>query len=141
MAGRVSALAVLGLEPGADAAAIEQAYKRLIKQHHPDREGGDSTRAAEINRAYHELQGGKAASDPLQFNDNLAAGWTRTRWPIALCSRWLRPRADFFRGRGLVERSGSGMREHGYRFTGRPRLRLPPIRSPVSCTLTKSTPR
>ena len=41
MAGRVSAFAVLGLEPGADAAAIEQAYKRLIKQHHPDREGGD----------------------------------------------------------------------------------------------------
>lgn len=84
MAGRVSAFAVLGLEPGADAAAIEQAYKRLIKQHHPDREGGDSTRAAEINRAYHELRGGKAANDPLQFNDDLAGGRTRARWPIAL---------------------------------------------------------
>ncbi len=84
MAGRVSALAVLGLEPGADAAAIEHAYKRLIKQHHPDREGGDSTRAAEINRAYHELRGGKAANDPLQFNDDLAGGRRRARWPIAL---------------------------------------------------------
>ena len=46
MAGRASAFVALGLPPGADAAAIEQAYKRLIKQHHPDREGGDSSRAA-----------------------------------------------------------------------------------------------
>jgi len=84
MASRVSALAVLGLEAGADATAIEQAYKRLIKQHHPDREGGDSKRAAEINRAYRELRGGKAASDPLQFNDSLAGARSRARWPIAL---------------------------------------------------------
>ena len=84
MAGRVSALAVLGLEPGADATAIEQAYKRLIKQYHPDREGGNSTRAAEINRAYRELRGGKAADDPLQFNDSLAGGRSSARWPIAL---------------------------------------------------------
>ncbi|HEX3422895.1 MAG TPA: J domain-containing protein [Sphingomicrobium sp.] len=84
MAGRVSAFAVLGLEPGADAAAIEQAYKRLIKQHHPDRQGGDPTRAAEINRAYRELRGGKASNDPLEFNDDLAGGRARARWPIAL---------------------------------------------------------
>lgn len=84
MAGRVSAFAALGLEPGADAATIEQAYKRLIKQHHPDRQGGDSTRAAEINRAYHELRGGKAASDPLEFNDNFSRGRVRARWPLAL---------------------------------------------------------
>ena len=82
MAGRVSALAVLGLEPGADSAAIEQAYKRLIKEHHPDRKGGDSGRAAEIIRAYRELRGGKAATDPLQFNDEAAAG-RRRRWPLA----------------------------------------------------------
>ena len=82
MAGRASAFAVLGLEPGADLAAIEAAYKRLIKQHHPDREGGDSSRAAEIIRAYRELRGGKAASDPLQFNDDLSLR-RRPRWPIA----------------------------------------------------------
>jgi hypothetical protein len=56
MAGDSSAYAALGLEPGADSAAIEQAYKRLIKQHHPDRKGGDASRAAEINRAYRELR-------------------------------------------------------------------------------------
>ena len=82
MAGRASAFAVLGLDPGADAAAVEKAYRRLIKQHHPDREGGDSTRAAEINRAYRELRGGKAATDPLQFNDELARR-ARPHWPIA----------------------------------------------------------
>lgn len=51
-----SAYAALGLEPGADRAAVEDAYRRLIKIHHPDRSGGDSSRAAEINRAYHELR-------------------------------------------------------------------------------------
>lgn len=35
---------------------MEQAYRRLIKLHHPDRSGGDAGRAAEINRAYFELR-------------------------------------------------------------------------------------
>lgn len=42
----------LGLPEGADQAAIDLAYRRLIKRHHPDRPGGDGDRAAEINRAY-----------------------------------------------------------------------------------------
>lgn len=100
MAGRVSALSVLGLEPGADATAIEQAYKRLIKQHHPDREGGDSARAAEINRAYRELRGGKAANDPLQFNDSLAGGRSRARWPIALLTVVVAATGGFVLGTG-----------------------------------------
>ena len=83
MAARASAFAVLGLEPGADSAAIEHAYKRLIKLHHPDREGGDSRRAVEIIRAYRELKGGKALIDPLQFNEEIAScGSVRAgRWP------------------------------------------------------------
>jgi hypothetical protein len=84
MTGRASALAILGLAQGADSAAIEQAYKRLIKQHHPDRQGGDAIRAAEINRAYRELRGGKASVDPLQFNEEFAAYRRRRRhWPLA----------------------------------------------------------
>lgn len=82
MAGRASAFAVLGLQPGADEAAIEQAYKRLIKQHHPDREGGDSIRAAEINRAYRELRQGASEIDPLEFNEH-GAPRRRPRWPVA----------------------------------------------------------
>lgn len=83
MPGRASAFEILELEPGANAAAIEQAYRRLIKQYHPDRQGGDSTRAAEINRAYRELRGGKAGSDPLQFNEEPGASRKRVRWPVA----------------------------------------------------------
>jgi hypothetical protein len=83
MGGHISALAVLGLDPGADSAAIEQAYKRLIKQHHPDREGGDGTRAAEIIHAYRALRGGKALTDPLQFNEEREARRRRRRWPLA----------------------------------------------------------
>jgi len=47
-----SAYAALGLKPGASPANVDEAYRRLIKQHHPDRAGGDGNRAAEINRAY-----------------------------------------------------------------------------------------
>jgi len=56
MASDASAYAALGLEPGADAGAIERAYKDLIKRYHPDREGGDAQRAAEITHAYRELK-------------------------------------------------------------------------------------
>ena len=64
-----SAYAALGLEPDADSSAIEQAYKRLIKEHHPDRAGGDAKRAAEINRAYRELRAERNLKDPLELND------------------------------------------------------------------------
>ncbi len=47
-----SAYATLGVWPGASRAEVDEAYRRLIKVHHPDRMGGDAGRAAEINRAY-----------------------------------------------------------------------------------------
>lgn len=50
------AYAVLGLRPGAGRAEVDQAYRRLIKRYHPDHAGGDSGRAAEVNRAYSELR-------------------------------------------------------------------------------------
>lgn len=59
-----SAYAILGLSPGADRAAVDEAYRRLIKQHHPDRSGGDARRAAEINRAYFELRSKRSAGEP-----------------------------------------------------------------------------
>lgn len=64
MQGPASALAVLGLAPGADRATIEQAYRRLIKQYHPDRSGGDAAKAAEITRAYRELRSAAAPLGP-----------------------------------------------------------------------------
>jgi hypothetical protein len=74
MADDASAYAALGLEPDADSAEIERAYKRLIKEHHPDRPGGDARRAAELNRAYRELRAGHDLKDPLDLNDEWADG-------------------------------------------------------------------
>jgi hypothetical protein len=69
MAGDASAYATLGLEPGADSSAIEQAYRKLIKEHHPDLQGGDASRAAEIIQAYRELRAEKNLKDPLELNE------------------------------------------------------------------------
>lgn len=56
MRGENSAYAVLGLRPGAPRAEVDEAYRRLIKRYHPDRMGGDSSRASEINRAYTQIR-------------------------------------------------------------------------------------
>ena len=46
----VEAYRILGLEPGADAAAIKEAHRRLMKQFHPD-QGGSAWFASRINEA------------------------------------------------------------------------------------------
>ena len=51
-----SLYALFGLRPGASRADIDNAYRRLIKQYHPDRPGGDADRAADLNRAYAVLK-------------------------------------------------------------------------------------
>lgn len=53
---RRSPYSVLGLRPGADRAAVDEAFRRLMKRHHPDLPGGDPDAAAEINRAYAALK-------------------------------------------------------------------------------------
>ncbi len=83
MAGHASAYAALGLEPDADAAAIDKAYKRLIKRHHPDRAGGDASRAAEINRAYRELRRDKPGKDPLEWHEEWSEGRQPRGWIAA----------------------------------------------------------
>ena len=64
MSARDSAYAALGLKPGASRAQVDEAYRRLIKLHHPDRAGGDATRAADVNRAYTFLRRQHLASGP-----------------------------------------------------------------------------
>jgi hypothetical protein len=46
--------AALGVRPGADAAQVKKAYRRLARQHHPDRSGDRRTteRMKAINRAW-----------------------------------------------------------------------------------------
>ena len=89
MAHDESAYSALGLEPGADTTAIERAYKRLIKQHHPDRPGGDSDRAAEINWAYRELRSPPMPRDTLVLVDDdpleeSGGGWIRAALVLLL---------------------------------------------------------
>jgi hypothetical protein len=81
MPAHASAYAALGLEPGADRAAVELAYRELIKRYHPDRSGGDAVRAAEINRAYFELRGRPVDVRPAEAGDADRAGSNRrARW-------------------------------------------------------------
>ena len=84
MSADASAYEVLGVDPSADDAEIDRAYRRLIKEHHPDREGGDSGRAAEIIRAYRELRGDWGRKDhPIEFNENwLEEGRASRAWII-----------------------------------------------------------
>jgi DnaJ-domain-containing protein 1 len=48
------ALAVLGLQDGASQEAIKQAFRRLVKQHHPDM-GGSAEAFRRISEAYQSL--------------------------------------------------------------------------------------
>ena len=87
MTADASPYSVLGLEPDADATAIERAYKKLIKQYHPDRAGGDAERAAEINRAYRDLRRERSdlifnEEDPVEVSADFP--WARAAAVIAV---------------------------------------------------------
>jgi DnaJ-class molecular chaperone len=68
---------ILGVERGADAKAIKQAYRRLARKHHPDANPGNKSapeRFKEINEAYEVL------SDPGKRRryDTLGPDWQRS---------------------------------------------------------------
>jgi len=51
---RIEALSVLGLKAGASKASIKQAFRKLVKQHHPDL-GGSAEAFRRVNQAYQLL--------------------------------------------------------------------------------------
>ena len=57
------ALRTLGLRKGATPEEIKRAYKRLAREHHPDK-GGDSNEFIKIHDAYESLQGGSSGAPP-----------------------------------------------------------------------------
>src|SRR4051794_5288138 len=60
---------VLGVAPGASSEELHDAYRRLVKVHHPDRNGGsaESTRRfQEIQQAYEAIREGRAHRPPPQ---------------------------------------------------------------------------
>jgi hypothetical protein len=59
--------AVLGVQPGVSTEELHDAYRRLVKQWHPDRNGGsaESTRKfQEIQQAYELIRSGKVRPRP-----------------------------------------------------------------------------
>src|SRR4051795_576747 len=58
---------VLEVSPGAAAEELHDAYRRLVKLHHPDRNGGSEASArrfAEVQEAYEEVRGRPRAARP-----------------------------------------------------------------------------
>lgn len=67
----------LGLHPACSENDIKLAYRKLAKEHHPDREGGDAERMAAINQAYEVL------SDPERRAHYDATGQSEIQTVIA----------------------------------------------------------
>ena len=51
----IRAYSILGISRESTLTECRKAYSKLIRQHHPDRRGGDANRAAELNLANMEL--------------------------------------------------------------------------------------
>jgi DnaJ domain len=91
----------LGLRPGADAAQVREAYRRLARLHHPDRSGDNSAteRMQAINRAWEILSdpARRAAHDPSMANvrPSSSGHWSASRGGRAY---WAPPPASWSTG-------------------------------------------
>ena len=62
---------MLGVPPGATPEQLHDAYRRMVKQHHPDHNGGTpeaTQRFQEIQEAYDELRNRPAAKRPAAWD-------------------------------------------------------------------------
>lgn len=65
---------VLGVDPGADEEAIEQAYRRRVKETHPDL-GGSLREFLLVRTAYEEIQAGRGGGDGDAWPGDADAGF------------------------------------------------------------------
>lgn len=68
-----SPFAVLGLDPGDDEEAIERAYRRRVKEAHPDH-GGSVAEFVAVREAYAQLKAGQPAMEPATDGSSNGAG-------------------------------------------------------------------
>jgi hypothetical protein len=84
-------LSVLGLQPGASAEEVGEAYRRLAKQWHPDRGGGREAelRMAQINVAHDLLRAGARHARPRGDRPTQHAGPHRPAQRRRPAGHWL----------------------------------------------------
>src|SRR4051794_41659331 len=81
---------VLGVSPGASSEELHDAYRRLVKLHHPDRNGGSEASArrfAEIQEAYEEV---RARPRPARAQNRAAEAAEAVKDRMATLERELR---------------------------------------------------
>ena len=86
---------------------IKAAYRKLARQHHPDKPGGDTATFQVINEAHTLLTGGSMPKNPLLANDALILKITGRRMQPLIdrqrereeYERW---RRDHFYGVGVI---------------------------------------
>ena len=84
--------AVLGLRPGAGDDEIRDAYRRLAKIHHPDRNPGDPQALATFRPPQRELRGAaRPAASGRLGSDDTAVGGARRGAPRRAAPRRSRP--------------------------------------------------
>jgi DnaJ-class molecular chaperone len=93
---------ILGLTPGAGAAEIKAAYRRLAKQHHPDAQGKgqadprEQARFQEVTAAYNLLKDDEARTRHDASSREAAASASFADEPFAQTAQAAGPRDDIF---------------------------------------------
>jgi len=141
---------VLGLAPGASAAAIKAAWRRLARQHHPDLAANTAERRAatrrmaEINAAYADLRGKNAsaagrrhawsgdAGEPVDDARGGTAGAGDTRPSGPPPPPRTRPVTARFDTSGLLHRRNATTTPRGDGYRHHPRGRRPPQARPTA---------
>jgi curved DNA-binding protein CbpA len=84
---------VLGVSPGASSEELHDAYRRLVKLHHPDRNGGSeesARRFAEVQEAYEAVRGRPRPTRPARPQQRAADAADAVKERMAKLERELR---------------------------------------------------